>query len=53
MEAVVEGKEDPCDETEYRLIVGKLLYVVHTVRFDIAYIVLKLSDILSRQRTNV
>ena len=39
MEAVVEGKEDLCDETEYRLIVGKLLYAVHTVRFDIAYIV--------------
>ena len=53
MEAVVEGKEDLCDETEYRLIVGKLLYAVHTVRFDIAYIVTETFQIsyLAKEQT--
>ncbi|EEQ41750.1 hypothetical protein CLUG_05878 [Clavispora lusitaniae ATCC 42720] len=33
----------PCDENEYRSIVGKLLYAANTVRYDINYIVSKLS----------
>lgn len=33
----------PCDSSDYRSIVGKLLFMANTVRYDIAFIVSKLS----------
>ncbi|KAM9908917.1 hypothetical protein OXX79_000063 [Metschnikowia pulcherrima] len=38
--------EDECDESEYRSLVGKLLYAANTVRFDIGFAVSKLSRYL-------
>ncbi|GEQ68982.1 hypothetical protein JCM33374_g2652 [Metschnikowia sp. JCM 33374] len=43
LDELQEGKEDFCDDSEYRSIVGKLLYAANTVRFDIACIVSQLS----------
>lgn len=39
--------EELCHETQFRSIIGKLLYAANTVRFDINYIVLRLSRHLS------
>ena len=43
-------QEELCDQSEYRSIVGKLLYAANTVRFDISFIVLRLSKFLSQPR---
>lgn len=50
LDASQEGLDDFCDETEYRSIVGKLLYAANTVRFDISFIVLELSRHLNKLR---
>ena len=42
-----DSSDATCDEHEYRSIVGKLLYAANTVRYDINYIVLKLSRYLA------
>lgn len=42
--------EDECDESEYRSLVGKLLYAANTVTFDIGFAVLKLSRYLNNPK---
>ncbi|KAM9909295.1 hypothetical protein OXX69_005557 [Metschnikowia pulcherrima] len=46
LDTEVADEEDHCDESEYRSIVGKLLYAANTERFDIGFIVSKLSRYL-------
>lgn len=44
LDVLPDDTDEDCDETEYRSIVGKLLYAATTVRFDLAFYVLKLSQ---------
>ncbi|MDU5411039.1 MAG: reverse transcriptase domain-containing protein [Staphylococcus haemolyticus] len=47
LDDLADSSDATCDEHEYRSVVGKLLYAANTVRYDINYIVLKLSRYLA------
>ncbi|KAM9916721.1 hypothetical protein OXX59_009799, partial [Metschnikowia pulcherrima] len=50
LDANSEDDNEPCDQKEYRSIIGKLLYAANCVRFDINYVVSRLSRYLSDPR---
>ncbi|GEQ68252.1 hypothetical protein JCM33374_g1919 [Metschnikowia sp. JCM 33374] len=45
-----DDANEPCNQSEYRSIVGKVLYAANTVRFDVNYVVSRLSRYLSNAK---